>query len=72
MQSSSSHHVTPLLIDILLVLHLLDKKLGTSDALLGLDCYHMCWCSVHHRSRNEMREHKTVALPGMHLNGGII
>ena len=32
--------VSPLLIDILLVLHLLDK-LATSDALLGLDCYHM-------------------------------
>ena len=31
---------TPLLIDILLVLHLLDKS-GTLDALLGLDCYHM-------------------------------
>ena len=37
---------TPLLIDILLVLHLLDKldlldKMATLDALLGLDNYHM-------------------------------
>ena len=58
---------TPLLIDILLVLHLLGR--------LAIRC--TSWTGMRsvagvHRNRNEMREHGTVALPGMQLDGGII